>query len=139
MQIQNRTKELIDLKTNKEQCIKEYIAEIEKMQKKISDIQMEIIKIDSKIELLQQLENEISDTPKQINEQDLIKIAKNVIDSNKPMQRVNKIITALLSRGYEFDPNKISKMLLDTNKFRINKDKFWECIEDNNTSKELFK
>jgi hypothetical protein len=107
------------------------LKKITKLQKEIELKKAIINHNEAKISVYKDMIDEIKSRKKELNEEDMIRIAKDVIVSEREMQRIRKVVFALKNQGFDVNGNILAKKLLKTKRFRINKDtKYWEYIDD---------
>jgi len=107
------------------------LKKITKLQKEIELKKAIINHNEAKISVYKDMIDEIKSRKKELNEEDMIRIAKDVIVSEREMQRIRKVVFTLKNQGFDVNGNILAKKLLKTKRFRINKDtKYWEYIDD---------
>jgi hypothetical protein len=107
------------------------LKKITKLQKEIELKKAILNHNEVKISVYKDMIDEIKSRKKELNEEDMIRIAKDVIVSEREMQRIRKVVFTLKNQGFDVNGNILAKKLLKTKRFRINKDtKYWEYIDD---------
>jgi hypothetical protein len=107
------------------------LKKITKLQKEIELKQTIINHNEAKISVYKEMIDEIKSRKKELNEEDMIRIARDVILLDREMQRIRKVVFTLKNQGFDVNGNILAKKLLKTKRFRINKDtKYWEYIDD---------
>ena len=110
---------------------------IEDLKKKIDIIKkenaektLEIQRNEAKISVYEDIIKEVESQNKPLNEEDMIRVATQMIKVNPNMQRVKAIANKLREEPIDFDANLLGTMLENTGKFKINAEtKYWEIIE----------